>query len=213
MDKINQIPIIIHSMDSYSKFWNPCHSQLKKYLHNHGKILFLSEEKEPDFVNEITHIKTGKGEWGERLLTALEQINDDLVFYMQEDFWAKSELILTDDLLYLFKKYNMSQLHIKNKINGMGLIYDKINHNLYKMGQHSTYTQNHQFALWDKEKLKSNILPNENPWENEINGTKRINKTPHNIFLLEHDWYDTTCTKGEINQRGIDLILKEKINF
>lgn len=200
-------------MDSYSRFWNPCYHQLKKYLHNHGQIVFLTEEKEPDFINEVKHIKTGKGEWGNRLLKALKQINDNLVFYMQEDFWATSDLILTDKLLDLFKQYNMSQMHIKNKTNGLGIIYNKVEDKLYKMGQQSTYTQNHQFALWDKEKLENNILPHETPWENEINGTKRLNKSSHNIFLLEHDWYVTTCTKGKINQRGQDLITKENIVF
>ena len=84
--KINEIPIILHSMDSYSKFWNPWYHLFNLHCKNHGPIIFLSEEKEPDFVNDVTHIKTGKGEWGERLLIALEQIESELVFLYARGF-------------------------------------------------------------------------------------------------------------------------------
>ena len=135
MDKISQIPIVLHTMDSYSKFWTPWYNQLKKYLHNHGEIIFLSEEKEPDFVDYVRHIKTGKGKWGKRLLNGLNQIDDDLIFYMQEDFWASSDFTLSDDILSLFYQLNMTQLHIKGYIGGMGILYDKISEKLYKMYQ------------------------------------------------------------------------------
>ena len=67
-------------MDSYSKYWNPWYFLFKKHCKNHGPIYFLSEDKEPDFISEVIHFKTGKGEWGERLLSSLNQIEDDLVF-------------------------------------------------------------------------------------------------------------------------------------
>jgi hypothetical protein len=103
-------------MDSYSKFWNPWFKLFNLHCKNNGPIIFLSEDKEPDFVNEVTHIKTGKGEWGQRLLVALNQIENDLVFYMQEDFWCVKDYELTDNLLSLFEFYDMDHLHIKENI-------------------------------------------------------------------------------------------------
>ena len=200
-------------MDSYSRYWNPCYKLLKKYLHNHGQIIFLSEDKEPDFVNEVRHIKTGKGEWGRRLLYALNQINSELIIYMQEDFWASSHFTLTDNLVELFYKYNMIQLHIKERVGSMGIIYENTEGNLYKMGQNSTYTHHHQFAIWKKDIFKNNILPDESPWQNEINGTERMNKKPHNIYLLENRWYTTTCRKGILIDDGKYLLKKENLKF
>jgi hypothetical protein len=186
---------------------------LKKYLHNYGEIIFLSEEKKPDFINDVKHIKTGKGEWGERLIRGLNKIEEDYIFYMQEDFWAQKKLVLKDEFLTMFYDYNMTQLNIKNHTTDMGIIYEKINKNLYKMAQNSNYTHNHQFALWKKNSLINNILPNENPWKNEINGTIRLNKTPHNVYLFDFYWYVSTCTKGKLNNRGQNIIKKEKIIF
>lgn len=209
--KINEVPIILHSMDSYSKFWNPWFYLFKLHCKNHGPIIFLSEEKEPDFVDQVIHIKTGSGEWGERLLKALNQIDYHLVFYMQEDFWCVNDYELTDDLLKLFDEYNMDQLHIKENTPLISL--KKINNNLYRFNQNSDYTQNHQFGLWKKQKLIDNVLPTENPWDNEIQGTKRLNKNPHNVYLLDHHWYVSVCRRGEIMDRGKKIIEKYDINL
>ena len=209
--KINEIPIILHSMDSYSKFWNPWYHLFNLHCKNHGPIIFLSEEKEPDFVNDVTHIKTGKGEWGERLLIALEQIESELVFYMQEDFWCIKDFELTDNILEMFEEHKMDQLHIKENINLIKTI--KIKDNLLKFAQDSEYTQNHQFGLWRKNKLKENVLPNENPWENEINGSIRLNKNPHNVYLLDYHWYVSVCRRDEIMPRGQEIIERYGINF
>lgn len=209
--KINEIPVILHSMDSYSKFWNPWYHLFNLHCKNHGPIIFLSEEKEPDFVNDVTHIKTGEGEWGKRLLIALEQIESELVFYMQEDFWCIKDFELTDNILEMFEEYKMDQLHIKENINLIKTI--KIKDNLLKFAQDSEYTQNHQFGLWKKSKLKDNVLPNENPWENEINGSIRLNKNPHNIYLLDYHWYISVCRRGQLMERGEKIIKKYDISF
>jgi len=208
---INDIPIILHSMDSYSRFWNPWYFLFQKHCKNHGPIFFLSEEKEPDFVNDVTHIKTGKGEWGERLLIALEQIESELVFYMQEDFWCVKDFELKDNILEMFEEHKMDQLHIKENINLIKTI--KIKDNLLKFAQDSEYTQNHQFGLWRKNKLKDNVLPNENPWENEINGSIRLNKNPHNVYLLDYHWYKSVCRKGGLKDMGKKILIDYNLKF
>ena len=209
--KINEIPVILHSMDSYSRFWNPWYQLFNLHCKNHGPIIFLSEEKEPDFIDDVTHIKTGAGEWGERLLTALKQIDSELVFYMQEDFWCVNDYELTDQLLEMFEKYGMDQLHIKENTHLIST--KKIEDNLYRFEQNSEYTQNHQFGLWRKDKLIENVLPHENPWQNEVDGSKRLNEKPHNVYLLDFHWYVSVCRRGELMERGEKIIEKYGISF
>jgi hypothetical protein len=209
--KINEIPVILHSMDSYSRFWNPWYHLFNLHCKNHGPIIFLSEEKEPDFIDDVTHIKTGAGEWGERLLRALKQIDSELVFYMQEDFWCVNDYELTDQLLEMFEKFGMDQLHIKE--NTPLISTKKITGNLYRFEQKSEYTQNHQFGLWRKNKLIENVLPNENPWENEVDGSKRLNQKPHNVYLLDFHWYVSVCRRGQLMERGEKIVKKYDISF
>ena len=210
MVKINNIPIVLHTMDSYEKFWNHWFYFFKLYCKNHGPIYFLSEEKEPDFLHEVVHIKTGKGEWGERLINGLSKIDSELIFYMQEDFWAHSEFVMDDSLYEKFKSYNMDQLHIKEVLHDY-ISVTPIKDNLFKLNQNSNYTHNHQFGLWKKSKLLDNLLPYENPWENEINGTKRLNIKEHNVYIIDKPWYTTVARKGKIMERGIKLLKKHNL--
>lgn len=208
--KITDIPIVLHTMDSYDKFWNHWFYFFKKYCKNHGTIYFLSENKEPDFIENVIHIKTGKGEWGERLLYGLSKINDDLIFYMQEDFWPHTELIMDEDLIQKFNDYNMDQLHIKEILRDYCSV-TQIKDDLYRFNQLSDYTHNHQFGLWKKNKLIENVLPEENPWQNELYGTRRLNKKNHNVYIIDKSWYTTVARKGMLMERGKELLKKHNL--
>lgn len=211
MNRVNEIPIILHTMDSYHQYWDFWYYFFKKHVKNHGPIFFLSEKKEPSFIKDVTHIKTGEGEWGYRLLKGLNQIKNELIIYMQEDFWAYKDFELTDSLLTMFNEFNMDHLVIKELSNLTSRV--NIKNNLYKLTQNSQYTHNHQFSIWKKNNLIRNVLPNENPWVNEIEGTKRLNKTPHNVYILNNPWYISVCRKGLLMERGVELLKKHNLPY
>jgi len=208
---ITKIPILLHTMDSYSWTWNHWYTLFKKYVSNHGPIYFLSEEKAPDFVDEVIHIKSGKGEWGTRLLRGLNQIDSDLVFYMQEDFWATNDLVLSNDILDLFYQLDMETLHIKEEVTRIKIPQTQIKDNLYKFDQNAQFTQNHQFGLWIKDVLKTSVLPNETPWQNEIDGTLRRNKTNHRVYHLRYQWYVSSVAKGKLLPRGEQVLIDNNL--
>lgn len=199
-------------MDSYSWTWNVWYTLFKKYVSNNGPIYFLSEEKAPDFVDEVIHIKSGKGEWGERLLKGLEQIDSDLIFYMQEDFFACNKLVLSNDILDIFNLLEMETLHIKDVLFDFGK-FEHIQDNLYRLEQNSKYTLNHQFGLWQVNELKKLVLPNETPWENEINGTHRRNKSNHAVYILDYKWYVSSVSKGKILDRGRKVLTDNNLKL
>ena len=208
---ITKVPILLHTMDSYSWTWNIWYNLFKKYVHNHGPIYFLTEDKAPDFVDDVIHIKSGKGEWGERLLKGLEQIDSELLFYMQEDFWATKDLILSDDILTLFHQLDMETLHIVKHDLRVNLPQIHIKDDLYRFTPKSKFSLNHQFGLWDIESLKKNVKPNENPWVNEINGSIRRNKNPHSVYQIRCDWYVTSVSKGQLLPRGKQVLIDNNL--
>ena len=212
--KINDIPVVLHTMDSYSMYWDTWYFLFKKHHKTHGPIYFLSEDKEPSFIKDVIHIKTGNGEWGERLISGLKNVNCKYLFYMQEDFWATEEFNLDYDIVELFENYNMSQLYIRDMKTINSLISTTlVEGNLHKFNQHSDYTHSHQFGLWKKDKLIENIKPNENPWKNEINGTIRLNKNKHNVYIIDYDWYVTSVRNGKLMDRGKKVLKKFKLKL
>lgn len=177
-------------------------------MSNYGPIYFLSEEKTPDFVDEVIHVPTGYGEWGERLLKGLSQIESDLIFYMQEDFWVNKKMTLSNEIINMFIEWDMDAYRISYPTKFYDLI--KVSDDLYQYTQNSQYTLSHQFTLWKKDYFMGFIKPDESPWVNEIAGTKRINNTKHKIFFTENTFYTPTVTKGVLNQNGINLLSEIK---
>jgi hypothetical protein len=208
---ITKVPILLHIMDSYSWCWNNWYTLFKKYVHNHGPIYFLTEDKAPDFVDEVIHIKSGKGEWGERLLNGLEQIDSNLLFYMQEDFWATNEMVLSNNLLDLFYDLDMETLHIVKHDLRVNLPQIHIKDDLYRFTPKSKFSLNHQFGLWDKDSLIKNIRPHENPWNNEIHGSTRRNLKPHSVYQIRYDWYVTSVSKGKLLPRGEKVLIDNNL--
>jgi len=190
---ISQIPIVLHTIDAYSYCWNTWYYFFKKHAKNHGPIWFLSEEKEPDFADQVNHIKTGSGAWGKRLLKGLEDIPPHF-FYMQEDFWAHSDLVFDHTITDLFTQYEMDCLRISWHHNHYAA--DKIENSLYKMRQLAAYTLSHQFALWSRDFLIPHIKSDDDPWKNEEDGSISINRNPHNIYILQNDWYTHAISQG-----------------
>jgi hypothetical protein len=195
-------PVILHSCDSYKRFWNPWYHFFKKHVKGNYKIYFLSEEDSPDFADEVINIKTGKGEWGERLLKALKIIPEEHVYYMQEDFWACAPMELSH--MDLFNEYNMQAL----RISGECSLYttEKINNNLYKFAQNSRYLMTHQFSLWDKAFFMKFIRPSDSPWKNELDQTDILTKLQHSIYILKEPWYNATVRRGKVDSVGEKML-------
>jgi hypothetical protein len=195
-------PVILHSCDSYKRFWNPWYYFFKKHVKGNYKIYFLSEEDSPDFADEVVNIKTGKGEWGERLLKALKAIPEQHIYYMQEDFWACAPMELSH--MDLFNEYNMQAL----RISGDCSLYttEKINNNLYKFAQNSRYLMTHQFSLWDKAFFMKFIRPSDSPWKNELDQTDILTKLHHSIYILKEPWYNATVRRGKVDSVGIKML-------
>lgn len=202
----NQIPIVVHTTDKYREFWDGWYTFYKKHIQHDGVVYFLTDKIKPKFVNDpnIIHIQTGIGEWGERLLKGLNQIDAEYIYYMQEDYWAKEDIWLNDDYKTLFDKYDMDCLHICLK--GDYGYFETVEYGLLKYEQGSPFAWNHTFGLWNKEKFMSNIKWTEGPWDNEIKGSHRINKNKHKMYVLVNDWYANTVRKGKITTEGIEML-------
>lgn len=197
------IPIVLHTFDNYKQYWNPWFYYVKKYIQYPLKIYFLSEELEPDFVKDVIHIKTGKGEWGKRLINGLKQIPETYIFYMQEDFWPCKQIDLSN-MLDTFIEYGMDALRISEKSYLYNL--EHIRNNLFKFSQKSNYLMTHQFSLWNKLFFMKYINESDNPWVNEIEQSKVLANNEHSIYLLEEKWYNPVVRKGVLQPNGISML-------
>lgn len=198
---IKDAPIILHTMDSYCDYWDLWFYFFKKHCPNYVEnVIFCTETKYPSFCKKLKTFKTGKGEWGERLLKILDSIDAKYVFYMQEDFWPISKFPFTQDLFNFAQSEQVDCFRISEPCQFYSII--PISPNIYQYTQNSLYTLSHQFSMWDKNFFYDAILPHENPWTNEIEGSKRINTKKHKIYFIPNTWYNTTVRSGKLTEIG-----------
>jgi hypothetical protein len=161
-------------------------------------------------MNDVIVIKTGKGEWGERLIKGLNIIEEDIIFYMQEDFWPCINYDI-NTYNHFFDKYNMNALRVCAKCSFYSV--SDIESNLFRFNQNSPYLMSHQFSLWNKRYLLRYIDKNDTPWNNEINQTPIISRNEHKIYIIYEPFYHEVVGKSVIKQKGIEMINEHKLDI
>lgn len=208
-DDFSNLAVVIHTWDGYSFLWQGWYYYFKKHwdFNLPIKVYFLNEELDVDFTG-VTNIKSGKGEWSGRLKKGLQSIEEENIIYIQEDFWLKK----MPDLKHFyaaFKHLDMDvlKLHpIDNFVTAFRAF--RIDDKKYrKIARRSGYLISHQASIWKKEFFIQVLKDNEDPWTNELEGTKRLRllSTPLNIFTANLDWYNEVCRQGKLTKEGEKL--------
>lgn len=189
---MKSIALIVHTCDRYKllypgfahffkKNWPYCEVPISYY--------FLTEEE--DYTSNIfANIKTGKGEWSDRLLNGLKQIPEEYIIYFQEDMWLTKPVnadtlnkimnLAVSDKINLFKLSSNSVYQTKamgEYINGLAVaVLDN---------EKSEYLMSHQVSIWKKTFLMDQLKYKEHPWRNERKGTKRLKKLNPEIYHID----------------------------
>lgn len=189
---MQNIALIVHTCDRYKLLYPGFEYFFKKYW-PYGDVqisyYFLTEQdsyQSPVFKN----IKTGKGEWSERLLNGLKQIPEEHIIYLQEDMWFNKRVddntinniidFTLANQVDLFKLSSNQVYHTKptgQYINGLsvGIVDNK----------KSRYLMSHQISIWKKSFLIDQLKYKEHPWRNERKGTKRLKKLNPQIYHID----------------------------
>ena len=189
---MNQIALIVHTCDRYQLLYKGFEYFFKKYFPYWEvpiSYYFLTEEVDhPTTI--FTNIKTGKGEWSDRLLNALEQIPEEYVIYFQEDMWLTKPVdsdTVKQILDFVIKeqtdlfKLSSNSVYKTNPagkyINGLAVtLLDNVR---------SKYLMSHQVTVWNKLFLMGQLRFREHPWRNERKGTERLKVLNPEIYHID----------------------------
>lgn len=217
------ISLLIHTCDNYSRFWHGMLFSLDfNWDFNKIPVFWASEEisihnyefncrnlpyKPNDKITQILTGKTDKNGFSTRMLNSLKQIDTEWVIYMQEDMWLLSKIdyeVITKLLLFAqISKADSIKIHTKlgyydsYKLENTNITIDNIK--LQKYSEGDNFLHSHNATIWNKQYLIDNILEDEDPWTNEIQGSKRMSSKPHNHYHYNIHWYSQpgVCEKGE----------------
>jgi len=189
---MDQIALIVHTCDRYKLLYQGFEYFFKKYF-PYGDIpiryYFLTEEVDHE-SDVFTNIKTGKGEWSERLLRGLEAIPENYIIYFQEDMWLTRPVdadtvkqiidfaFLQEADLFKLSSNSVYKTNPAGKhINGLAVtLLDN---------SRSQYLMSHQVTAWNKSFLMSQLRFKEHPWRNERKGTERLKVLSPDIYHID----------------------------
>tara|TARA_R100000152_G_C6781847_1_gene217332 strand:+ start:3823 stop:8139 length:4317 start_codon:yes stop_codon:yes gene_type:complete len=206
--------------DSFQKFW-PKDLDWNVYFVNETDEISFSDDRikqlktfktKKEYIKEERQFDTqgnpfpGYGGmkqfdygWTDRLLNALDQIEEEYLLWVQEDMWLKTNV---DSNLfenaYRFVERNDFNVLRMHRINSMSSPYPDhytetdlfINdYRLIKINKNAGYLMSHQPSIWKKSFLKEIQIPGESFRDNEFEGTERIRKYDDpKIYHLLYDW-------------------------
>lgn len=235
------ISLLIHTCDDYLRFWpgmlfsldfNWDFTKIPVYwaseeisIHDYNFTCRELSYKPNNKIQQILTGKTDKNGFSTRMINSLKQINSKWVIYMQEDMWLLSKIDTeTISKLLLFGDItNADSIKIHTKLG----YYDNYrlentNHfidniRIQKYSDGVNFLHSHNATIWNREYLIKNILENEDPWVNEVEGSKRMSSQPHNHYHYNIHWYSQpgVCEKGDFSRDFYTLapIFDDRMEF
>jgi len=188
-----KVALLVHSCDRYeflfegfyyffSKNWDyniPCN------------YYFATEEKNAVFPG-FTNIKSGKGEWSNRLIHLLkEKIKEDYILYIQEDMWLNKKVnaIFFKELFELAFENNWEQIKLHSSaVYKTSPTLDYIEgFNITRVNNFdSKFLMSHQVTLWEKKYFLNQLFENESARINEVKATQRLREANPEIFHIDY---------------------------
>lgn len=214
--------ILIQTCDKYEFLWEGLELSWKlnwNWKRFPFKLFVLTEEKLfPAFSTMKGRIpELGAKNFSTRLSSALktlQQMGYKKVLYMQDDFWpnATPDSVYIEEILNFLEKDDVDCVHMNAYRSWYNYAladtqYAIYNKNLKKFEANSRFHYNHQACWWKIDSLLAIQALNEEPYENECNGTERSWEQGRNHYFLNYDWY----TPELIHHKGTLLPTAYKI--
>ena len=212
--------ILVLSCDAYSYVWPTFFTLLDKYYPHHPEVYLSTETKQCDFCKTI---KTNSQVWTERFKSALEQIPDDYVLVMLEDFFIRKsvneqEILDAEKIMQSNKNIIVCNFELQYR-KGITTVYSKYERQMNKQ----TYLNSCQPSLWNRKLLINRLQKPQTAWEWEtsvidspymhlINNTKEyiIDVGYRHQPIEKGGW---GITRGKVSQECLDFLKSENLQL
>lgn len=197
---MNKYSILVNTCDKFEDCWDPFFKLFSVYWPDFtGKIYLNTEYKDYSYPGlDIIPIKgchkynipiDTRVTWSQCLKWALEDVENEVVLYMQEDYFLKDSVKndIVDrfaDLMYEYDDIHCIHLTDQALLSSVKSQYV----NLYETILKQRYRISCQAALWKKDVLLSYIREYESAWQFEEFGSKRGAILKHNFYVVDRNW-------------------------
>lgn len=197
---MNKYALLVNTCDSFDDCWNPFFKLFLQFWPDFDGTIYLNTEYKEFHYPGLNIIsirgcannnfpKDERATWSQCLKWALDRIEEDIVLYMQEDYFLKKNV--QNNEIHKFVSL-MSQnsgidcLHLTDQ--AVKNIGPSELENLYTVKLKQRYRLSCQAALWKKDVLDYYLRIHESAWEFEEFGSKRSAWESHKFYVVDPNW-------------------------
>ena len=202
------LAVVINTTDKYSHIWDRWYYYFKKHWTLDLPLYFLNEKKDIPFPFKQIKVDIPEKElWTKKLRESVKQIPENNLFILLEDLFFTDGFGVGElDWIYgYFMVTNAHAMRIQPKSKYTTTMFT-VSKKITKLTQDSQYLIAHTPNIWKKDFLLECIKYDEDPWINELEGTKRIQNKSYNIYHYEKDWFVNVLRRGEVDPKHKHLL-------
>ncbi len=221
--------ILVLSCDKYSDVWSPFFAFFKKYWNDCPFPIYLGTNTAPfNFTGVQQVFSQKKTTWSDELQVILNQIPEKYVIIILEDYFIYKPVINNDlfKIIDVMEAYNAAY----TKLGAFPKKYDELwphkpmsnEPTLGIIEKGSKYRVCLQTAIWNKDILLNLLNPTENPWQFELEASKRSDSLGNPFLCVTADptkkivhgpipYYCTALSAGKWMRGAVRLCKKENI--
>ncbi len=192
--------ILVNTCDAFKDCWHPFFKLMSLFWKDcNGQIFLNTEYKTYSCENlnikalqvcKLNNVNSNqRATWSQCLIWALEEIKDEVVLYLQEDYFMKAHV--KNDLIEEYKElmYSNTDIHCIHLTDqavptiGPSEKYPC----LHKVALKQRYRVSCQAAFWRKDVLLQILRAKESAWEFEEFGSKRSSVYAHNFYCVDKE--------------------------
>jgi hypothetical protein len=188
--------IFVNTCDKFEDCWVPFFKLFSTYWPDYdGEIYLNTDYKEFKYPGlNIISIKNAAVKqdaaiitWSECLRRGLNAVKNDVVLYLQEDYFLKGNVQhgIIQNYAGLIEDKKVDCIHLTDQNTSGPIIHNSPFPGLWTIGYDASYRVSCQAALWNKKVLQEYIRPYESAWNFEEFGTKRSKIKKHHFLTVD----------------------------
>lgn len=188
--------ILVNTTDSFEDCWQPFFTLFARFWPGCSYPIVLNTETKTFTYSglDIRCARVGNDTparrltWSECLLRCLESIDDDLILYLQEDYFLNDRVDVEQinefaDILQAEGYSHIALVSFSNAGPWRPTKYPL----LWEIDQKAAYRLSLQAGLWRKDRLQCYLRKHETPWQFEVWGSKRAHRIKDKLLCVNHD--------------------------
>ena len=190
----NRFAIFVNTTDGFGDCWIPFFKLFKRFWCQFSGKIYLNTENESFQFDDLNIISIknerflkGKPNWSKSLIAALDFIEEDVILYIQEDYFLNDYVntnFIEEAYQLILKDGSISCIHLTDQATPGPFEDYNGNENFKIISPKAEYRISCQAALWRKNELKKYIRTYETPWQFELIGTRRARFLYKDTFLI-----------------------------